>query len=358
MSVTIRIILVLALLIALVIFRRGKRGPGGKGRFRLRTSIGPSNRSLEVEKVHDGPIVVGAAGASRAAGMPQPEMVVPGIERKLIAVGDHDIWYLEGGARTGDAVLLLHGFAGDKEQWLGLMSQLLGQGLRVVAPDLPGCGQNDKDPEASYDIMSQVKHIRAFAHRVGISSAHLVGASMGAVVAAAFAYGVRDVARSLVLIEPFCLRVPRRSELDELLEQGRNPLIIAAPAGYENLMSFLCARPVSDRFKRQRAERLAADRRVNLKIWQDVCEGERAHLLDLLLPALTLRTLVIVGAKSRVVHAASAEVIRGMMPAVQAVVLEDCGHLPMLENLTETAKHVVRFVLSVGQDPAPVAADS
>lgn len=344
MSVTVRIFLVVLLVVVFLAFRRAKL-----------KKVGGTTRGWFQAPPRIAAVAADAAKVDHDA-QPEPEKVAPGIERKRIDVGDRDFWYLEGGAGQSLSVLLLHGFAGDKEQWLGVMPQLLVRGLRVIALDLPGCGQNDKDPEDDYDIMSQVKLVRGFAQRVGVKSAHLVGASMGGTVAAAFAYAAPDFARSLTMIEPFGLRVPRQSELDTMLEQGRNPLIIAAPAAYDNLVGFLCTQPLSDRFKRQRAERLAADRPVNMKIWNDVREGERAYLLDLLLPELEVRTLVIQGEKSKVVHPASVEVIRGMMKNVRTVVIPDCGHLPMLEKPAETVQHLAAFLLPESSSETPAAA--
>jgi pimeloyl-ACP methyl ester carboxylesterase len=331
------------LLVGLVAFRLSRRG-GFKKSLKGLMGPGPPTPNTGVERV-----VEGAAAAGPQ--LPEPERVAPGIERKMIDVGELEFWYLEGGAQHPVSVLLLHGFAGDKEQWLGLMSLLVAKGLRVVAPDLPGCGQNDKDPDETYDIMTQAKRVRAFAHRLAMRSMHLVGASMGATIAAALARASPTEARSLVMIEPFGLRVPRETELDQMLANDRNPLIIAAPAAYDNLVGFLCATPAPDRFKRERAERLAADRAVNLKIWQDIGEGDRAHLLDLLLPELAVRTLTIHGEKSKVVHPASAEVIHHMMPNAQSVIIPDCGHWPMVEKLPETAQHLVPFLVA-GAQPA------
>lgn len=334
MSVTVRIILIVLLIVGLLAFRQSKKGGLKKG---FQSLIGPAapTPATSVERVVE----------DEGPKLPEPEKIAPGIERKMVDVGELEFWYLEGGAKNPVSVLLLHGFAGDKEQWLGLMSTLVAKGLHVVAPDLPGCGQNDKDPEETYDILTQAKRVRAFAHRLSIRSMHLVGASMGATVAAALARSSPQEVQSLIMIEPFGLRVPRETELDQMLATDRNPLIIAAPAAYDNLNGFLCASPAPDRFKRERAERLAADRAVSLKIWQDIREGDRAYLLDILLPELAVRTLTIHGEKSKVVHPASAEVIQHMMPNVRTVTIADCGHLPMIEKMPETAQHVVTFIM-------------
>ena len=263
----------------------------------------------------------------------------------MIEVGDRDTWYLEGGAgERRPEVLLLHGFTGDKEHWLALMSTLVRAGFHAVAPDLPGCGQNGKDPQGTYDVMSQAKRMRAFAHRVGLRSVHIVGSSMGGTVGAALAYAIPDATRSLTLIEPFGVHVPYKSELDTMLDQGRNPLIIAAPAAYDNLTGFLYAQPPADRYRKERAERLAQDRLINLKIWQDVREGERANVLDLLLPELKMPTLVIRGADSKVVHPATADVIVGMMDSAETAVVPHCGHFPMAEKPRETAEILLPFL--------------
>ncbi len=332
MSVSLRIWLAILMLIVLIAARPSwRRKVVGGVRDIINPSMGPQ-ASLAPTGIEE-PVAV------------EPEMVVPGIDRKMIEVGDRDIWYLEGGAgERRPEVLLLHGFTGDKEHWLTLMTALVRAGFHAVAPDLPGCGQNGKDPQGTYDVMSQAKRMRAFAHRIGLRSIHIVGSSMGGTIGAALAYAIPSATRSLTLIEPFGVRVPYETELDKLLTQGRNPMIIAAPAAYDNLAGFLYQQPPADRFRKERAERLGQDRLVNLKIWQDVREGERANVLDILLTELKMPTLVIQGANSNVVHPATADVIAGMMASAATAVIPHCGHFPMVEKPRETAAVLLPFL--------------
>ncbi|MEE8526006.1 MAG: alpha/beta hydrolase, partial [Thermoanaerobaculia bacterium] len=99
---------------------------------------------------------------------------------------------------------------------------------------------------------------------------------------------------------------------------------------------------------KHRAEMMAENRVLYLKIWKETREGDRAYLLDLLLPELQVRTLALLGAKSRVVHGATADVIRAMMPnsAITAV-LDDCGHFLMVERPEETERHITGFLAAV-----------
>lgn len=284
----------------------------------------------------------------------------PGLAQRSVMAAGQEIWYLEGGAKSDlPTVLLLHGFGGEKENWAPLAKRLAKRQWHVIAPDLPGFGQNVKDDTQSYDVTTQAKRIRAFARKLGLGNLHLVGCSVGATIAATYAYGSPEEAASLTLIEPFGVRVPYQSELDELLATDHNPLVIADPQAYGNLVSFLYARPpeVPPALVKHRAEMAAENRLLYLKIWKESREGDREYLLDLLLPELQVRTLVLLGAKSRVIHRATADVIGTMMPnsAITAV-LEDCGHFLMAERPKETEMHIIRFLAAVsGTQPVQLA---
>ncbi len=290
----------------------------------------------------------------------------PGLRQKSVTAAGQEIWYLEEGRTDAPTVLLLHGFAGAKEDWVEVARRLVVAGLRVVTPDLPGFGQNRIDPDRSYDVTTQVKSIRAFIQQLGLGKLHLAGCSLGAAVAAGYAYAAAADTASLTLIEPFGVRVPYPSELDQMLEQGRNPLVIANPQAYDNLLGFLhtTVPDLPPGLKQHRAEQAAENRVFYLKMWKEVRHGERAHLLDLLLPEIKVPTLVLLGGDSKVIHGATADVIRAMMPdRARTAVIEGCGHFPMVERPAETAEHLLELLGlarpaagSGDRPPAPPAA--
>jgi pimeloyl-ACP methyl ester carboxylesterase len=282
------------------------------------------------------------------------ERAAPGLRQKSLAAAGLEIWYLEEGRPDAPVVLLLHGFAGAKEDWAEVASRLLAAGYRVVAPDLPGFGQNRIDPNLSYEVTAQVKRIRAFARELGLERPHLVGCSLGAAIGAAYAYAASTDTSSLTLIEPLGVRVPYPSELDEMLAQGRNPLVVATPQAYDNVLGFLYSTvpDLPPGLKQYRAEKAADHRGFYLKMWKEVREGERAHLLDLLLPVLKIRTLVLLGGDSKVIHGATAEAIRAMMhDRARIAVIPGCGHFPMVERPAETAEHLLEFLPPVAPEP-------
>lgn len=271
---------------------------------------------------------------------------VQGLAQKSLEVAGLKIWYLDSGKREGaPTALLLHGFAGDKENWSAFAPHLMEKGFRVVAPDLPGCGQNEKK-EMSFDVIQQTKRVRAFAHKLGLADLHLAGCSMGGTIAAAWAYGAAAEVRTLTLIEPFGIGVPYQSELGEWLQQGRNPFLIVAPAAYDNVLSFLYAKPpeMAEKLKEVRAERISGHRMYYQQMWQEIYQGERAKLLDQLVPELKPPTLLMLGAKSRVVHPATAQAAEAMAPRIHQVLLEDAGHFAMVDQPQAAAEHFLTFV--------------
>ena len=181
---------------------------------------------------------------------------------------------------------------------------------------------------------------------MGLERFHLVGHSVGASIAAAIAYAAPKQVSSLTLIEPFGVRVPYESELDKMLAQDRNPMVIATEMAYDNLLGFVYHQPpeMPPALKKLRAEQASANRVFHLKVWKEVREGERAHLLDLLLPVIKITTLIIQGAESKVIHPATAGVIEAMMSDARSAVIEQCGHFAMTERPQETAESILRFL--------------
>src|SRR4030042_4838426 len=91
---------------------------------------------------------------------------------KSAAVGDHTIVYSEGG--SGETILMIHGFGGNKDNWLRFATSLTPQ-YHVIIPDLPGYGENTRLEDARYNIMAQVERLNTFCKGLGISQFHMVG---------------------------------------------------------------------------------------------------------------------------------------------------------------------------------------
>src|SRR3546814_17114874 len=98
--------------------------------------------------------------------------------RKSIAV-DGRVWpYLEGGDPSKPALVMVHGFGADKDHW-SFYARLMTRDYRLIAPDLPGFGENDRDPALPFDIASQTARLTASLAALGTERPHLGGHSLG-----------------------------------------------------------------------------------------------------------------------------------------------------------------------------------
>jgi len=89
----------------------------------------------------------------------------------------------------GEPVVLLHGLhATAYESWqkTGLLSAVAKAGHRAIALDLPGHGESDKPDIAEAYGKAMVEDVRLLLDHLGIAKAHIVGHSLGALVAMKF----------------------------------------------------------------------------------------------------------------------------------------------------------------------------
>ncbi|MCY4607010.1 MAG: acetoin dehydrogenase dihydrolipoyllysine-residue acetyltransferase subunit [bacterium] len=102
--------------------------------------------------------------------------------------------------RPGDGipVLLVHGFGGDLDNWLFNIDALAEAGS-VVALDLPGHGQSVKSVAAP-SLTTMTDAVIGLMDSLGVARAHLVGHSMGGLVAGRIGIDRPDRVASITLI--------------------------------------------------------------------------------------------------------------------------------------------------------------
>jgi pimeloyl-ACP methyl ester carboxylesterase len=119
----------------------------------------------------------------------------PVTERRLDLAGVSTA-VLEGG--DGPPVVLLHGQGGWAAMWLPVVGELVAT-HRVVAPDLPGLGASEV-PGGPPDAAGVLAWLDALIRRTCATPPALVGASLGASIAARFAIAHPDRVSRLVLV--------------------------------------------------------------------------------------------------------------------------------------------------------------
>lgn len=262
------------------------------------------------------------------------------LEEKRVKVGDFEIAYLEGG--QGPTALLIHGFGGDKEHWTRFARQLTDR-YHVIAVDLPGFGESSRIEGQSYGPKEQAARLDQLRAILAVEKMHIIGNSMGGMIAGVYAHQYQDRVLSLILIDSGGIRSPEPSELSRELAQGRNPLVVQTREDMDKLLDFsFYKRPfipalVIDRLYENNAPHQEWNRRIFKEIQASGTAVEDA------LPNLRMPVLVIWGENDRVIHVSSTKTVQKVKPDAEIKILPECGHAPMIEKVDETAGIVLEF---------------
>lgn len=235
-------------------------------------------------------------------------------------------------ARRGhgdEAVLFLHGFGGDLDNWLFNLDPLADT-YTVVALDLPGHGQTSPRL-AGTTLADMAGFVTRFLDAVDIERAHLVGHSMGGGIAAQLALDAPQRVLSVALVSPVgfgdtinngytegFVNAQSRRDLKPVIE-----LLFANPE--------LVSRQMLDdllRYKRLDGvpEALTA---LGASLFAD---GRQREQPGLRLGDTGKRTLVIWGGQDRIIPVAHAE---NAPAGATVMVFDDAGHMSQLEKAGE-----------------------
>jgi len=267
-----------------------------------------------------------------------------GLKQHSIDVEGLRIAYLEGG--KGDALVLLHGFGANKDNWTRFGKHLTPH-FRVIAPDLPGFGESSADPDADYTISAQVERVKALIRALGIKSLHLGGSSMGGTIAGAYASDYPEEVKGLLLLAPGGVASSEPSEMYRRLKEGKpNPLVAKSAEDYEHLLDFVFVkRPfIPTVIKRYLIQEAIEHQPLNSKIFKQLLSSRDVPPLEVLLNGLPVPTLIVWGTHDRVLHVSAAKILEAVMPNAKAAVMDAVGHLPMIEKPKETAGLYLSFL--------------
>lgn len=102
-------------------------------------------------------------------------------------------------------VVLLHGKNFSGAYWEETANALRTAGYRVVMPDQIGFGRSSKPEHYQFTFQQLAQNTRALLQSLGITRAHIVGHSMGGMLAARYALMFPEDTQSLTLVNPLGL---------------------------------------------------------------------------------------------------------------------------------------------------------
>lgn len=113
-----------------------------------------------------------------------------------LEVDDARLYYEERG--TGTPLLLLHGLGSSGRDWDAQANHFAGQ-YRVLRMDLRGHGRSERG-EGPYSISQFARDVAVLLRKLDAAPAHVIGLSMGGMVALELGAGAPQLVRSLVIV--------------------------------------------------------------------------------------------------------------------------------------------------------------
>lgn len=261
-----------------------------------------------------------------------------------------DIGPREAESAAGPPVVFVHGISGNWQNWLENMPRFA-QHRRVVALDLPGFGDSDDlDGEISMSRLGAT--VDGLADHLDLGQVALVGNSMGGFISAETTIQFPERVERLVLCSAAGITTSDFARAP-VLAWGRAIGMTGARSAAEVRMAILRPRLRHLIFSLivRHPSRLPAD------ILFEISKGAgRDAFLDTLraileydfrdrLPEIRCPTLIVWGANDGIVPSQDAYEYERLVPGTQPVVmLEDTGHVPMIERPVTFNDTVLEFL--------------
>ncbi|HRQ32820.1 MAG TPA: alpha/beta hydrolase, partial [Anaerolineales bacterium] len=252
-------------------------------------------------------------------------------------------------SEAGAPVILIHGFSVPSFIYDPTFKFLSQAGLQILRYDLFGRGLSDRPPvRNNLDFflrqLTELIETLRFTRKV-----HLIGLSMGGLIASAFAARRPERIASLVLIDPsgakaldasWALRFARIPVLSEIVFGQLSERILVNSAAKDLYGPVLVAR-LQEQFRSQMRYK-GFTRSILSTIRNDMLG---AHLdIYRALGKLDLPTLLFWGRNDRTIPFEQSDLLRQTMPNVELHVIEDCGHIPHYEKPNEVNPILLNFL--------------
>lgn len=275
---------------------------------------------------------------------------------------DRCINYVDLGEGDGPPVVFVHGLGGSWQNWLEQLPAVA-RHRRVVALDLPGFGGSEL-PDAPISITGYADTVEALCDHLDLGPVVVVGNSMGGFISADLAIRHPDRVTRMVLIDAAGISTSdlRRQPLRTLAR------VLAGVAPTPGVTSPALRRPLTLQLAwgaiARHPTRLARDLLAEQSAGGAGAPAYELALEALLdydfrdrLPEIGCPTLVVHGTNDMLVPVGDAHEFARLVTDARLVILEDTGHVPMLERPRVFNHHLLEFLAEAPGDRAAPPGD-
>ncbi|WP_210713195.1 alpha/beta fold hydrolase [Pseudomonas sp. MWU349] len=264
------------------------------------------------------------------------------LQKVPVQIGEETLMTYQGGPAQAPVILLLHGLSADKSIWLRF-ARHFNRDYRLLIPDLGGHGETAYAAHQDYRVPAQAQRLLRLLDACGIQRVQVIGNSMGGYIAAWLAAHAPQRISGLALFDPAGVEAPETSDLQHLLEQGKNPFLVRSRADFQHFYSLTMAAPprVPEAVLAAIAERYQARRGQLARIFAEL---QASPPMEPELAKIQAPTLLLWGREDRLLHPSSAQVWAKGVPQAQVQLWEGIGHMPMVERPVRSARLYQQFL--------------
>ena len=261
-------------------------------------------------------------------------------------------------------VLLIHGLAGCWQNWLENIPRLVAEGRRVIVPDLPGFGHSEM-PVEDISIPGYGKCVEALCDQLGLGEVVVVGNSMGGFVAAEKAIQFPDRVERLVLVSAAGIsqkdlyKAPALVIMRVVAEltartAAKSDKVVTRPRLREVALSSVIRHP----------SRIPTDLLWEITTYSsgpgymDAMEALLGYDFSDRLGDIRVPTLIVWGTDDMIVPTKDADEFERRITGSRKVLMEDTGHVPMIERAPTFNDELMEFLAEEPAAPERKGEDS
>jgi pimeloyl-ACP methyl ester carboxylesterase len=248
--------------------------------------------------------------------------------------------------RQGDGgipIVFLHGFDSSILEFRRIVP-IIAADREVWAIDLLGFGFTARLPDCPFSSASIRTHLQSFWQTLIQQPMILIGVSMGGAAAIEFTIDYPELVHKLVLIDSAGFSKP--PAIGKFLIQPFGKLATKFLAN-PNVRKSVSDRAYFDRAFVTADAQLCTALHLEMPRWSEALitftrSGGYGYLLDRL-SAIQQQTLILWGERDRILGVKAARLFEQNLPNAQLKWIENCGHVPHLEQAKITAELILDF---------------
>ncbi|MFW9929134.1 MAG: alpha/beta fold hydrolase [Candidatus Thorarchaeota archaeon] len=258
---------------------------------------------------------------------------------------------------SGDPVILIHGFGVKKEEWIAQFVPL-SEHFRVIRLDNRGAGKSDR-PNEPYLMEMFADDVVGLMDYLEIDKAHVIGWSLGGMIAEHVVIRHSDRVKKLILINTMArwppdksgLELYKHSQLDRAKARLKNPeetYFNSAKMGFtRQFLKEMKADPNKKFYDLWSAEDMIKQSQMNPSTPQDIINQVNAlgHM-DVLddLHKIKNKTLIMCAEKDRQMPFSVNQLIHENIPNSEFIMIKGAAHNSPQEKAPEINKIIIDFL--------------